>query len=152
MAKKGFQHHRLLNVKDLFLNLKALALRKSEDEHSSQARKLSGIRSTKQEHLSTGNPSPAHHDASLSTRDLQIQTWHTEQLNEDLRQQVREVRMVAQEVEQRRKVVEMSAKEKQTLEKLKEHQDREASRELEREEQRRLDEIAGRKRSPLGGP
>jgi flagellar export protein FliJ len=150
VAKKGFQHKRLLDVKALFLNLKSLALRQSENVRDNRTVRLGGIRAEKLTHLKAGNSSAEGEGLSLSSRDLQIRTWYTEQLNEDLRRQVHEVRMAEQEVQQRRKVVEKSAKEKQTLEKLKEHQDRAARREVEREEQKRLDEIAGHQHSRTG--
>lgn len=150
MAKKGFQHKRLLDVKALFLNLKSLALRQSENVRYNRTVGLGRIRDEKLAHLKAGNSSAEGEGPSLSSRDLQIRTWYTEQLNEDLRRQVHEVRMAEQEVQQRRRVVEKSAKEKKTLEKLKEHQDRAARREVEREEQRRLDEIAGHQHSRTG--
>ncbi|MFB0516430.1 MAG: flagellar export protein FliJ [Candidatus Neomarinimicrobiota bacterium] len=150
MARKGFQHKRLLDVKALILNIKSLALRESEDMHRNRSKRLGEIRAQKRAHLDADNPTGGHQP--VSSRDLQIHTWYTEQLNEDLRRQVHKVRMAEQEVRQRRKVVEKSAKEKRTLEKLKEHQDRAARQETEREEQRQLDEIAGRQHSRGEGP
>jgi len=152
VAKKGFQYNRLLDVKALLLNLKSLALRKSEGKQRSQKERLGRIHAQKQAHLKADNPSSDNHEQALSSRDLQISTWYTEQLNEDLRRQVHEVRMADQEVNERRKVVEISAKEKKSLEKLKEHKDQTALKETEREEQKQLDEIAGRQRSRGGRP
>lgn len=151
MAKKGFQFNRLLDIKSLIMNLKSLALRESENKHRSQNEKLGKIHAQKQVHLNGDNPSSDNHERALSSRDLQVRTWYTEQLNEDLRRQVHEVRMAEQDVQKRRKVVEKSAREKQSLEKLKEHQDQAALKEIEREEQKQLDEIAGRQRSRTGG-
>ena len=150
MAKKGFQYNRLLDVKSIILNLKSLALRKSEGKQRRQKERLGRIHAQKQAHLKADNPSSGNHEQAMSSRDLQIRTWYTEQLNEDLRRQVHEVRMADQEVNERRKVVEISAKEKQSLEKLKEHQDQTALKETEREEQKQLDEIAGRQHSRNG--
>jgi len=151
VAKKGFQHKRLLDIKALILDLKSLALRESEGIRRNRARHLGELRTEKQVHLKTGNHSTAGRK-SLFSRDLQIHTWYTEQLNEDLRRQIHEVRRAEQEVQERRKVVERSVKDKKSLEKLKEHQDHAARREIERQEQRRLDEIAGHQRSRSGGP
>ncbi|UCD38458.1 MAG: flagellar FliJ family protein [Fidelibacterota bacterium] len=150
MAKKGFQYSRLLDVKALILNLKSLALRDSEDKQRHHDEKLKRIHAQKQAHLKADDPSSDDNEQALSSRDLQVRTWYTEQLNEDLRQQVQEVQMADQEVQQRRKVVEISAKEKQSLEKLKEHQDQAVHKETEKKEQKQLDEIAGRRRSKIG--
>ncbi len=150
MAKKGFRYKRLLDIKSLIMNLKSVALRESEDKHRSQDKKLGVIRAQKQAHLDVDNPSSDSHEEALSSRDLQVHTWYTEQLNEDLRRQVHEVRMSEQEVQKRRKVVVKSAKEKKSLEKLKEHQDLAALKESERAEQKQLDEIAGRQHSRNG--
>ena len=146
MARKGFQHNRLLDVKAMLLNLKAFALRKSEDHQRSESTRLREIRGEKEAHLAKQNPTLDEAGQSISSRELQIRTWYTEQLNEDLREQVHNVQKAEKEVHKRRKVVEQSAKEKKTLEKLKEHQDRESRREISREEQKQLDEIAGRQR------
>ena len=151
MAKKGFRYHRLLDIKSLVLNLKSLALRESEDRHRSHHEQLSRIQEQKQVHLRTDNPSSDEDERALSSRDLQVRTWYTEQLNEDLRQQVHEVRMAELEVKDRRKTVELSAKEKKSLEKLKKHQERAALRDTERKEQKQLDDIASRQRSQVGG-
>ncbi len=151
MAKKGFQYKRLLDVKSLIMNLKSVALRESEGKHRSHDEKLGKIRAQKQAHLKVDNPSSDSREESLSSRDLQVRTWYTEQLNEDLRRQVHQVQKAEQEVQKRRKVVEKSAKEKKSLEKLKEHQDLAALKESERKEQKHLDEIAGRQRSRNGG-
>ena len=152
MAKKGFQHHRLLDIKALILNLKSMALRKSEDHQRSESERLQAIQGEKQAHLQSDPVSSSDdQENGLSSRELQIRTWYTEQLNEDLRRQVHEVRVAEEEVKTKRKSVEKSAKEKKSLEKLKEHQDLEALRETEREEQKQLDEIAGRQRSRTGG-
>ncbi len=151
MAKKGFQYKRLLNVKSLIMNLKSMALRESEDKHRSDNEKLGKIRAQKRDHLNVDNPSSDSPEEALSSRDLQVHTWYTEQLNEDLRRQVHEVRVAEQEVQKRRKVVEKSAKEKQSLEKLKEHQDLADHKESERAEQKQMDEIAGRRHSRNGG-
>jgi flagellar export protein FliJ len=152
VAKKGFKHHRLLDVKALILNLKSMALRKSEGQQRTKSARLQEIQDEKQAHLKTDQDSSSDDQQNgLSSRDLQVQTWYTEQLNEDLRRQVHEVRSAEKEVQTKRKGVEKSAKEKKSLEKLREHQNLEALREAEREEQKQLDEIAGRQRSRTGG-
>ncbi|UCH62538.1 MAG: flagellar FliJ family protein [Fidelibacterota bacterium] len=150
MAKKGFQYKRLLDVKSLIMNLKSMALRESEDKHRSHNEKLGKIRAQKQEHLNVDSASSDSQEEAMSSRDLQVHTWYTEQLNEDLRRQVHEVRIAEEEMRERRKVVEKSAKEKQSLEKLKEHQDLATLKESEREEQKQLDEIASRQHSRNG--
>ena len=151
-SKKGFKHGRLLDVKSMLLGLKSLALRNSERTRRHQKERLGKTQAWKQEHLKSADDPGAEPSSEVSSRDLQIQTWYTEQLNEDLRHQIHEVREAEQEVENRRKVVEQSSMEKQSLEKLKEHQDREARLGTARDEQREMDEIAGRKRSSQGRP
>lgn len=151
MAKKGFRHHRLLDVKELLLELKSLALRKSEVKQQEETEQLRAIQTRKKAHLESKRTPEDHEDQPVSSRDLQIQTWYTEQLNEDLREQVHQVRVAEEEVQERRSQVEESAKDKKSLEKLKEFQDREARQEEAREEQRQLDEIASRQRGERGG-
>lgn len=150
MAKKGFRHHRLLDVRELLLELKSLALRKSEAKQQEQTEQLHEIQKRKRDHLESNNSSENQNEQPISSGELQVQTWYTEQLNEDLRKQVYEVRVVEQEVQERRGQVEKSAKDKKSIEKLKEYQDREARREEAREEQRHLDEVASRQRTEKG--
>jgi flagellar export protein FliJ len=150
VAKKGFRHHRLLDVRELLLELKSLALRKSEVKQRDQKEQLNKIQKQKKDHLEANGSSTDKRDEPISSRELQMQTWYTEQLNEDLRKQVYEVQVAEQEVQARREQVEKSAKDKKSLEKLKEYQDREARQEETREEQRHLDEIASRQRSEKG--
>jgi len=151
-SKKGFQHHRLLNVKSLLLNLKSLALRNSEHTHHNQKDLLGSMQARKQVHLKSAKSSADQQTEPLSTSDLQIRTWYTEQLNEDLRRQIHEVRISEQEVGERRAGVEQSAREKQSLEKLQEQQDYAAWVEAERAEQKEIDEISGRQRAGTWRP
>ena len=144
---KGFQHHRLLNVKSLLLNLKSLVLRDSEHTHRKQIDALGRMQARKQAHLKSAVPSRDQQTEPMSTRDLQVRTWYSEQLNEDLRRQIHEVRIADEEVTEQRAKVEQSAMEKQTLEKLKEQQDYVARAEAGRAEQKEIDEISGRQRA-----
>jgi flagellar FliJ protein len=150
VAKKGFRHHRLLDVRELFLELKSLALRKSEAKQQEQTEQLHEIQTRKKVHLEPNDSSEKQQDQTVSSRELQMHTWYTEQLNEDLREQVYQVRVAKQEVQERRDQVEQSAKDKKSLEKLKEYKDQEARQEETREEQRHLDEIASRQRTEKG--
>ena len=146
-SKKGFQHHRLLSVKALLLNLKSMALRKSEHTHDNQKDVLGSMQARKQAHLKSAKSSADPQTEPNSTSDLQVRTWYTEQLNEDLRRQIHDVRIAEQEVSEQRAGVEQSAREKQSLEKLKEQQDYVASVEAGRVEQKEIDEISGRRRA-----
>lgn len=148
MPKQGFRRQRLLDVKSILLNLKSIALRESEDKERGHRKHLASIEEEKKKHLgNSGN----HEEQVMTTRDLQIETWYTEQLNEDLRQQVRQVQLAEEEVQEKRKIVEKSAREKKSLEKLKERQELAASKERARKEQKDLDEIAKRQKTPGSG-
>ena len=149
--KRGFRYGRLLNVKGLLLNLKSIALRQKEQSHGRRKEQLSSIQAQKQVHLKVAAPGRDDGNHRLSTRDLQVKTWYTEQLNEDLRRQIHEVRLAENQVEEQRKIVVESARDKKSLEKLKERQDLLARIELGRAEQKDLDELAGRKHSDRSG-
>ncbi len=149
--KRGFRYGRLLNVKGLLLNLKSIALREKEQSHGIRKEKLSSIQAQKQVHLKVAAPAGDDGNHELSTRDLQVKTWYTEQLNEDLRRQIHEVRLAENQVEEQREIVAESARGKKSLEKLKERQNLLARIELGRAEQKDLDELAGRKHSDRSG-
>jgi len=79
MAKKGFRHHRLLDVKELLLDLKSLALRKSEVKQKEHTEQLHEIQQRKKDHLKSNDKSAEEQDRSVSSRELQVQAWYTEQ-------------------------------------------------------------------------
>ena len=149
MAKKtGFQHQRLLDIKSMALNIKSVALRMSEDKQRHQAGQLAKVQNRKKEHISS---EPAEGDRILNIRDLQTEAWYTEQLNEDLQEQVKLTSQAKEATSKSRRAVEASSREKRTLEKLKERRDEAARRQLSRDEQKALDEVASRQNSRVGG-
>ncbi len=146
-----FRHERLLEVKDLMLRLKSLSLRDREDEHFKRNSQLATTRGEKRRHLKEDQPAAVGSERLLRSHDLQIQAWYTEQLNEDLRREIHDVRVAEEAVHKQRQVVEKSAKEMQSLEKLKERHLQVASLEREREDQKTLNEMAARQHSRTAG-
>ena len=146
-----YRHERLLEVKDLMLRLKSIRLRDREDEHSKRNGQLSMTRGEKRRHLKEAQPVSAGDEKLLHSHDLQIQAWYTEQLNEDLRREIYDVRVAEEAVHKQRQVVEKSAMEMQSLEKLKERQLQVANLEREREDQKALNEMAARQHSRATG-
>ena len=146
-----FRHERLLEVKDLMLRLKSINLRDREDEHLKRNGQLATTRGEKHRHLRADRPATIGGERLLLSHDLQIQAWYTEQLNEDLRREIHDVRVAEEAMHKQRQVVENSAKEMQSLEKLKERHLQVASLEREREEQKALNEIAARRHSRTTG-
>lgn len=146
-----YRHERLLEVKDLMLRLRSINLREREDEHLRQHSQLATTRGEKRRHLEDDQLSTVGDERLLRSHDLQIQTWYTEQLNEDLRQQIHEVGVAEEAVNKQRKVVEKSAQEKQSLEKLKERHLQVANLERERNDQKVLNEMAARQHSRSAG-
>ncbi len=146
-----FRHERLLEVKDLMLRLRSINLREREDEHLKRNSQLATTRSEKHRHLKEDQPAAVGDERLLRTHDMQIQAWYTEQLNEDLRREIHDVRIAEEAVHKQRIVVEKSAREKQSLEKLKERHMQVASLEREREEQKALNEMAARQHSRTAG-
>lgn len=142
MARSDFRYQRLLDVRELQLQLKAVTLKNSQDQHRDRTLELEDLRLTKQTHLQVGVPAVLTPDVILSARDFQVQVWHTQKLNTDLMHQVRSVQDASVEVEKKRQVVELAAREKQTLEKLKEKYHKSARLEQDREERKAADDIA----------
>ncbi|MEE9464908.1 MAG: flagellar FliJ family protein [Candidatus Neomarinimicrobiota bacterium] len=142
MARGDFRHQRLLDVRELQLQLKAVTLKDSQDQHRDRNRELEELRSAKQTHLKIGAPSVLIPDMSLQARDFMVQVWHTQRLNTDLRHQVHSVQVASEEVEKQRKVVEQAAKEKRTLEKLKEQYQKSVRIQQDRDERKATDEVA----------
>ena len=142
MARSDFRYQRLLDVRELQLQLKAVTLKNSQDQHRDRTLELEDLRLTKQTHLQVGVPAVLAPDVILSARDFQVQVWHTQKLNTDLMHQVRSVQDASVEVEKKRQVVELAAREKRTLEKLKEQYHKSARLEQDREERKAADDIA----------
>ncbi len=145
MARGDFRHQRLLDVRELQLQLKAVALKESQDHQRDRRQELEQLRTVKQTHLRTGALTVFTAGKPLKARDLQVQAWHTQRLNRDLMQQINVVQISGEEVERRRQVAEVSAREKRTLEKLKERHQELARRERELEERKVADEVAARR-------
>lgn len=143
MPSIGFRHQRLLQVRELLLRLKSVDLRQKEGEHFKEQHSLGRLQAQKRGHIQGSVPGGSG-DVLLRPHDFLIHTWHTEQLNEDLRRKIAKVQDASQAVRVQRKVVERSSKDKQSLEKLKEYKDERVRVEQERAEQVRLDEIAAR--------
>ena len=146
-----FRHERLLEVKDLMLRLKSISLRDREDEHLKRNGQLAITRDEKRRHLKVDQPAAVRDVRLLRPQDLQIQAWYTEQLNEDLRREIYDVRVAEEAVHKQRQVVEKSAMEMQSLEKLKERHLQVANLESEREDQKALNEMAARQHSRAAG-
>jgi len=123
--------------------LKSVDLRQKEGEHFKEQHSLGRSQVQKREHIQGAVPGGSG-DVLLRPHDFQIQTWHTQKLNEDLRRKVMKVQEAGRAVRAQRKVVESSSRDKQSLEKLKEYKDEQVNVERERAEQVRLDEIATR--------
>ena len=145
MARGDFKHQRLLDVRGLQLQLKAVALKDSQDRHRDHRQDLEELRTVKQTHLRTADITVLSAGMPLMARDFQVQAWHTQRLNTDLMLQINVVQTSRDEVEQLRQVAEVSAMEKQTLEKLKERHQEVARRKLELEERKMADEVAARR-------
>ena len=145
MARGDFKHQRLLDVRELQLQLKAVALKESQDRQRDRRQELEQLRTTKQTHLQTEALTALIAGKPLMARDFQVQAWHTQRLNTDLMQQINVVQTSSKEVEQLRQVAEVSAREKRTLEKLKERHQELARRERELEERKVADEVAARR-------
>lgn len=145
MARGDFKHQRLLDVRGLQLQLKAVALKDSQDSHRDHRQDLEELRTVKQTHLHPGEITALSAGMPMKARDFQVQTWHTQRLNRDLMLQINVVQTSRDEVEQLRQVAEVSAREKQTLEKLKERHQEVARRKLELEERKMADEVAARR-------
>ena len=145
MARSDFRYQRLLDVRELQLQLKAVTLKDSQDQHRDRTLELEDLRSTKQTHLQDEIP-----DVILSARDFQVQVWHTQKLNADLVHQVSTVHDASVEVEKKRQVVELAAKEKRTLEKLKEQYKESARLEQDRDERKAADDIAALRHRQAG--
>ncbi len=145
MARSDFKHQRLLDVRGLQLQLKAVALKESQDQYRDRRQELEQLRSVKQTHLQTGALTVLKAGTPLKARDFQVLAWHTQRLNTDLMQQINVVQTSSTEVEQLRQVAEVSAREKRTLEKLKERHQELARRERELEERKMADEVAARR-------
>jgi flagellar export protein FliJ len=143
MATKGFQRQRLLDVKDIMLQLEAVELKDKKDKHLNHRRALAAAEETKVEHIS-GRGGEQFTNRPQGPFNFLINGWYTAQLSEDIQRHGLETQEAAEAVEQQRKIVEEAARAKQTLEKLKEHQNEAARLDRERDDQKALDEVAAR--------
>ncbi|MCK4578888.1 MAG: hypothetical protein KAU50_08865 [Candidatus Marinimicrobia bacterium] len=139
-----FRHERLLNVRELQLQLKAVDLRNLEDEHRRRQDLLDNLRLVKQTHLKKDEPFLLLEHEGLSSRDLQVLVWYTQQLNAELQAGLSEVRQATDEVARQRTVVEKAVVDKRILEKLKTRHLLRAQLEESHRDQIINDEVAAR--------
>ena len=143
MASKGFRRQRLLDVKEILLQIEAVALRQREDVHLQDLHGLAHSQQVKKEFLDTAGDQDRG-AIFLGPQELMVRSRYTMQLHADIRQYIFQARQSGDAVEEQRKVVEEASQAKQTLEKLKNHQDGVARLEDDRKDQRALDEVAAR--------
>ena len=144
MAARGFRRQRLLDVRKIVLQIEAVELKEREDAHLRQRIELARALQIKQAELETGT---AAESGAVVTgpREFMLRTWRIMELNGKIEDKLSTSRKTADKVEQQRLVVEEAAKSKQTLERLKEHQDEAARFERDRLDQKAIDEVAARK-------
>ena len=144
MATKGFRRQRLLDVRDIMLQVEAVSLKDHEDQHIRERLQLEAAMQTKEEEMDI--LTDAERGAtSANPREFLLRTWRTMELNQAIEEKLASSRETAQAVELQRQVVEAASKSKRTLEKLKEHQEEEARTEFDRANQKAMDEVASRK-------
>ena len=143
MAAKGFRRQRLLDVKEILLQIEALALRQREDAHLQDVRGLAHTQQIKEAFLTTASDQERK-AIFLGSQELMVRSRYTMQLHADIEQFILRARQSRDAVDVQRKLVEAAAQAKQTLEKLKDHQNSAAQLEDDRNDQRALDEVAAR--------
>ena len=143
MAAKGFRRQRLLDVKEILLQIEALALRQREDAHLQDVRGLAHTQQIKEAFLTTASDQERK-AIFLGSQELMVRSRYTMQLHADIEQFILRARQSRDAVDVQRKLVEAATQAKQTLEKLKNHQNSAARLEDDRNDQRALDEVAAR--------
>lgn len=143
MAAKGFKRQRLLDVKEILLQIEALALRQREDAHLQDVRGLAHTQQIKEAFLTTASDQERK-AIFLGSQELMVRSRYTMQLHADIEQFILRARQSRDAVDVQRKLVEAATQAKQTLEKLKDHQNSAARLEDDRNDQRALDEVAAR--------
>ena len=143
MAAKGFKRQRLLDVKEILLQIEALALRQREDAHLQDVRGLAHTQQIKEAFLTTASDQERK-AIFLGSQELMVRSRYTMQLHADIEQFILRARQSRDAVDVQRKLVEAATQAKQTLEKLKNHQNSAARLEDDRNDQRALDEVAAR--------
>ena len=143
MAAKGFRRQRLLDVKEILLQIEALALRQREDAHLQDVRGLAHTQQIKEAFLTTASDQERK-AIFLGSQELMVRSRYTLQLHADIEQFILRARQSRDAVDVQRKLVEAATQAKQTLEKLKNHQNSAARLEDDRNDQRALDEVAAR--------
>lgn len=143
MAAKGFRRQRLLDVKEILLQIEALALRQREDAHLQDVRGLAHTQQIKEAFLTTASDQERK-AIFLGSQELMVRSRYTMQLHADIEQFILRARQSRDAVDVQRKLVEAATQAKQTLEKLKDHQNSAARLEDDRNDQRALDEVAAR--------
>ena len=144
MATKGFKRQRLLDVRDIMLQVEAVSLRHREDQHIRERLLLASALQTREEELDILTDAERG-VSSANPREFLLRTWRTMELNHAIEEKLATSRETAQAVELQRQVVEEASKLKRSLEKLKEHQEEEARIDFDRQNQKAMDEVAARK-------
>lgn len=144
MAVKGFQRQRLLDVRDIMLQVEAVDLKQHEDAHINERLQLEAALLAKEQELE--KLTEEEQGSVVGTaRDFLLRAWRTMELNQTIADKLASSKETATAVEEQRRQVEIAAKSKQTLEKLKEHQNAEKRVDLDRQDQKAMDEVAARK-------
>ncbi len=142
---EGFRYQRLLNVKEILLQQKAVALRELRENREVQEQVLVGIHDIKTKHLEDGYGAEILQGEIIAPFHLQTQVWYTQQLNDHMQRQAHELQKVMANVEDQRQAVEQSTVEKKSLELLKEkHLERDRLIDA-RAEQKVFDDMASRR-------
>lgn len=144
MAVKGFQRQRLLDVRDIMLQVEAVDLKQREDAHINERLQLEAALLAKEQELD--RLTEEEQGSVMGTaRDFLLRAGRTMELNQTIADKLASSKETATAVEEQRRQVEIAAKSKQTLEKLKEHQNAEKRVDLDRQDQKAMDEVAARK-------
>ncbi len=144
MANGHFKYQRLLDIRQLLLRIKSLSLIQAQDAERAEQEKFAHIATEKNEHISRGGVDTGT-SIALHTHDFQMQTWYTQQLNEEAFRQELQIKMAKKTVEKRRLDVEKIAIEKRSFEKLQEYQSERDRLEMNHTELRQNDERASRR-------
>ena len=144
MVAKGFRRQKILDVRDIMLQVKAVDLKQREDVHIKERLQLEAALLAKEQELDRLTAEEQGLVAGTA-RDFMLRAWRTMDLNQAIADKLDSSKETAKAVEEQRRQVEIAAKSKQSLEKLKEHQNAEKRIDLDRQDQKAMDEVAARK-------
>lgn len=144
MANGHFKYQRLLDIKQLLLRIKSLSLIQAQNAEREEQEKSAIIAAEKNEHFSRGGVDTGT-SAVLHAHDFQMQTWYTQQLNQEAFHQELQIKMAKKTVDKRRLDIEEIAIEKRSFEKLKEYQSERERLEMNHAELRQNNEQAARR-------